>query len=348
MWLLGIVFFFELSDINTFSFAAPAIRIAWHLSIATIGVVTSATFFGMFVGAMTGGWFSDLLGRKRALILSTLWYSGFSLLNALVWNSTGLFLTRLLTGVGLSAMTVVGITYVSEMYPAKVRGAYQGWIMMIGLAGIPVTAYVARFCIPIAPWGWRLVFFWGSLGMLFLAFAGRLEESPRWYEKNGRLAEADDVLNRIERRVQAEKGPLPPPMDSVQIPPKGGGLRDACISDVPRPHNPAHCGVERDLARLLRICGVGSHPAGGAWSIAGQFARLVIHDVNWRYTRRLDRRPNLGSMGTKILHHRGRIGDSDLRDDLRTDFQNAHYRRFWIPGFDVHTDVYTFDLFVYA
>ena len=143
MWLLGILFFFELGDINTFSYAAPAIRIAWHLSISMIGVITSATFFGMFVGAMTGGWFSDRLGRKKALILSTVWYSGFSLLNAFAWNPTELFATRLLTGVGLSAMTVVGITYISEMFPARQRGAYEGWILVIGLAGIPVTAYVA-------------------------------------------------------------------------------------------------------------------------------------------------------------------------------------------------------------
>jgi MFS transporter, putative metabolite:H+ symporter len=217
MWLLGIIFFFELGDINTFSYAAPAIRIAWHLSISTIGVITSATFFGMFVGAMTGGWFSDRLGRKKALILSAVWYSGFSLLNAFAWNPTGLFLTRLLTGVGLSAMTVVGITYISEMFPARQRGAYQGWILVIGLAGIPVTAYVARFCIPIASWGWRLVFLWGSLGMVFLCFSKQLEESPRWYEKHGRFAEAQAVLNRIESRVREEMGSLPPVMDSVQV-----------------------------------------------------------------------------------------------------------------------------------
>jgi hypothetical protein len=39
---------------------------------------------GMFIGAMTAGWFSGCLGRKRALILATLRYAGFSLLNAFV------------------------------------------------------------------------------------------------------------------------------------------------------------------------------------------------------------------------------------------------------------------------
>ena len=223
MWLLGLVFFFEFGDINTFSFAAPAILKSWNLSISTIGVIVSATFFGMFLGATTGGWFADRVGRKRALILTTAWYSGFSLLNALVWEPKGLFLTRLLTGVGLSAMTVAGITYVSEIFPANRRGTYQGWIMTIGLVGIPATAYMARFSIPIADWGWRLVFIWGSLGVVVLMFADRLEESPRWYENQGRLAEADAVLARIEGQARTEVGELPPiALSSGAGRPRGG------------------------------------------------------------------------------------------------------------------------------
>ena len=208
--LLGYIFFFELGDLNSFAFAAPAIREAWHLSIYTTGLIVSASFVGMFVGATTGGWFSDRLGRKRALIVTTLWYSIFSLLNAFAWNTTALFVTRLLTAVGLSAMTVVAITYISEMFPASKRGTCQAWIMTIGLCGIPATAYVARFIIPMAPWGWRAVFVWGSLGMLFPLFANRLEESPRWCANRGRTADAEDVLARIEQRVQQEAGPLPP------------------------------------------------------------------------------------------------------------------------------------------
>jgi putative MFS transporter len=209
--LLGYIFFFELGDLNSFAFAAPAVRQAWHLSIATVGRITAASFIGMFVGASTAGWISDRIGRKRALIATTVWYSVFSLCNAFAWDATGLFVTRLLTGVGLSAMTVVAITYISEMFPASRRGTYQAWIMMIGLCGIPVTAYVARFVVPMATWGWRAVFVWGSLGLLFPLFADRLEESPLWYESHGRLAEAGAVLARMERQAERETGQLPEP-----------------------------------------------------------------------------------------------------------------------------------------
>jgi len=218
MWILGFVFFSELGCINAFSFAAPAILKEWHISVSVVGYLISATFLGMFLGAASGGWFSDRVGRKRALIVTTVWFSIFSLLNSVVWEPTGLFVARLLTGVGLSAMTVVGITYVSEMFPANKRGSYQGWIMTVGLMGIPATAYVARFSIPIASWGWRLVFVWGGLGLIFAALmATKFEESPRWYENRGLLAEADAVMDRIEARAQAEFGNLRPVPESVPI-----------------------------------------------------------------------------------------------------------------------------------
>jgi putative MFS transporter len=225
LWLMSFIFFFELGDLNTFAFAAPAIRQAWGLDIATIGRIVAATFVGMFIGATTGGWFSDRVGRKRALIVTTLWYSCFSLLNAFALGPAGLFVTRLLTGVGLSAMTVVGITYISEMFPADKRGTYQGWIMTIGLCGIPATAYVARFCVPLAPWGWRLVFVWGSLAILFPIFGTQLEESPLWYESQGELGKADELLNRLDAAAKAETGRVPQMRGTARWSYQDGGFR---------------------------------------------------------------------------------------------------------------------------
>lgn len=73
--------------------------------------------------------------------------------NACAWDVPGLFVMRFFTGIGLSAMTVTAITYISEMFPAKKRGTYQAWVMTIGLAGIPISAFVAGELIPKAIWG---------------------------------------------------------------------------------------------------------------------------------------------------------------------------------------------------
>lgn len=215
--LLCYIFFFELGDLNAFSFAAPAVRQHWHLPLTTLSFIVSASFIGMFVGATTGGWFSDRMGRRRALIVTTMWFSIGSLLSACAWNVPALFATRLLTGAGLSAMTVVAMTYISEMFPARKRGAYQAWILMIGLCGIPATAFFARGVIPLASWGWRLVFVWGASAIAFPLFARHLEESPRWHENQGRFADAEEILSRIERRAEQESGPLPAPRAEAKV-----------------------------------------------------------------------------------------------------------------------------------
>ncbi|MCL6631832.1 MAG: MFS transporter [Alicyclobacillus herbarius] len=214
--VLAFAFFFELGDINTLSYTAPAIEKAWNLKISSIGTVTSATFLGMFLGASVIGYVSDRIGRKKSLISTVLIYSVFSLLNAFAMNMTTLFITRFVTGFGLSAMTVVGITYISEVFPAKKRGTYQGLIMTIGLCGIPITAYVARFLIPTAPWAWRLVYVWGSLGFICAILATRMKESPRWLENRGRLDEANQVMSAIEAEVSRDKGSLPNPVEEIK------------------------------------------------------------------------------------------------------------------------------------
>jgi MFS transporter, putative metabolite:H+ symporter len=207
--LVSLPFFFDISDIFTFSYAAPALIKEWGLSISSIAMLTSAGFFGMFLGATLGGMLSDRIGRKRALIFYVIAYSVFSFANALAPNIPTLMIARVLTGVGISSATAVVMAYIAELFPAKTRGTWQGWAMVIALSGIPITSWVARLVVPSGPDGWRWIFVWGALGIVFLAFTKHFPESPRWLARHGRMAEADETMNRIEAEVERTAGPLP-------------------------------------------------------------------------------------------------------------------------------------------
>lgn len=218
-WILVAVsfaYFFEFADTNTFAVVAPQLVKQWGISMNTVAYITSISFLGMFIGSVIGGWIADKLGRKKGLVITVAFFSIFSLLNAVAWNPLSLGVFRFITGMGLSAMTIVSSTYISEIFPAKLRGKYQGYAMVIGICGTPATTWVARFLIPIAPWAWRLVFLWGALGMLFFLFLPMIVESPLWYESRGEFDKADAVLKKIEDKVSAEKGTLPAPLDSLQ------------------------------------------------------------------------------------------------------------------------------------
>ncbi len=209
--VVGIAFFFDISDIFTFSYAAPSILNYWRLSLSQIALATSLGFLGMFIGALGGGMISDRLGRKRSLMAMVTFFSVASLLNGLAPNFPLLLAARFLTGIGISSATVVVMTIVSEFFPPDQRGRFQSWAMVIALAGIPICGWVARMVVPMGPDGWRFIFVWGAVGLPSLLLIRKIPKSPRWYAAQGRFADADATLQRIEREVSAEKGPLPAP-----------------------------------------------------------------------------------------------------------------------------------------
>src|SRR5262249_13110438 len=72
--------------------------------------------------------------------------------------------------------------------------------------------------------GWRPLFVIAGIGALIVWYLRKaLPESPRWLEANGRSAEAEGLLERIESEV-AQITPLPRPAPPQQVPLIG--LRD--------------------------------------------------------------------------------------------------------------------------
>ncbi|WP_407873314.1 MFS transporter [Paenibacillus melissococcoides] len=103
---LAIIYFFEYADLNTFSFVAPVLKKEWGMSVTEIGWITSSSFLGMFIGSVFGGWFADRYGRKRAIMMMTLFFSVFSMLTSVAWNPVILGIFRFLTGMGVSAALI--------------------------------------------------------------------------------------------------------------------------------------------------------------------------------------------------------------------------------------------------
>lgn len=212
---VSFAYFFEFADINSFATTVPKLITLWGVTINQIAYVTSASFVGMFFGSLIASWIADRWGRKNALTITTLWFGIFSFAAIFSWDVVSLGVFRVLTSAGLSAMTVVAVIYVNEIYPAAVRGKYQAYAIVIGICGTPATNLIASAVVPMTDWSWRLVYLWGSLGILFILFTRHLKESPRWYESKGEYGKADAALSEIEAQVTAEKGPLAAPAAPV-------------------------------------------------------------------------------------------------------------------------------------
>lgn len=219
IFALAVAYFFEFADLNTFSYASPALVKQWHLPLNIIATINSSAFFGMFLGASAGGWLGDKAGRKKSIIISLILLSVFSALNALSWDAWSLAISRFVTGMATSALLVNANTYIIEFFPKAVRGKYQGLAVAIGITGIPITGYVSSWVIPMSDYGWRLVFVWGALGIFALFGIVKMFELPRWYEMKGQINKAKETLEQIERIVAKEKGPLAKPEPEVMAAP---------------------------------------------------------------------------------------------------------------------------------
>ena len=204
LWLvvLGLAFLIETFDLSVFAYVAPSIRENWNLSLGQVGVVTSAGFIGMFVGAVAGGRLSDRFGRRPVLIWASVLYSLMSLLSAVAPNFEIMFLSRIFTGVGVQAATGVLLVYVGEMFPRTKRGRSFTVLMFIGYFGSPATALTAAAIAPTGIEAWRWVFVIGSAGFIIaLAAALWLPESVRWLVMRDKDAKAERVVVRLEEAV---------------------------------------------------------------------------------------------------------------------------------------------------
>ena len=178
------------------------------LKVAGPGTFVFALFAGLWVGTMAFGWVSDAYGRRFIFTFSLVWYCISTLIMALQTTGFGIDLWRFIAGIGIGVELVTIDTYVSELIPRHARGRAFALNQFIAFCAVPVVAFLAYV---LGPQNWRWVVVIGAIGAIFVWWLRLgVPESPRWLAHHGRLAEAETIIARIEERVQAEHGTLPP------------------------------------------------------------------------------------------------------------------------------------------
>lgn len=204
LWLVGMGMFFDSFD-NTLSSSvlASMLHSGWS-TLQLNSVFMSATFVGLTIGAGLAGWMSDRFGRRFAYQFNLAIFGGMALVSAFAPSMPWLIPARFVMGVGMGAEYVMGYGLIIEFMPPAHRGRYLGLLALIGGSGVFVTAVVAAIIIP---WlGWRPMFVIGGIGTLWVWWMRRhLPESPRWLERVGRDAEAEEIVRAIESEAGVTK-----------------------------------------------------------------------------------------------------------------------------------------------
>ena len=194
-------------DIGVMTGALPFLEKDWNLTNALIvGCITSAVMFGAIFGGAVAGQLSDRFGRRKMILVSAVVFAVFAILSMVAPNNGSIYLiiVRTLLGLAVGAASALVPAYMSEMAPANARGSLSGLNQTMIVSGM-LLSYIMDFLLKGLPqsWGWRIMLGLAAVpALILLGGVLRLPESPRFLIKNGKEAEAKQVLSWIRKNDQ--------------------------------------------------------------------------------------------------------------------------------------------------
>jgi len=186
-------------DTAVISGVEKSIQQLFNLSPFLHGFTISSALIGTVAGSLLAGMPADRFGRKPVLFIIAVLFA-VSAIGSAITSSWSLFVFfRLIGGIGVGASSVVAPMYISEISPANLRGRMTALFQFNVIFGI-LMAYVSNYFLSGSgedSWRWMLgVMLVPSVAYFILLFM--VPESPRFLVKEGKIAEAKQVLAKIE------------------------------------------------------------------------------------------------------------------------------------------------------
>ena len=203
----GFVFGFDASVISG---VVGFVSVEFDLSSWELGLVVSSPTLGAVIAALVASPISDVVGRRKVLIIVAGLYVLSALASAFAPNFWTLILARFIGGLAFSSLMLAPI-YIAEISPPKLRGNMISINQLNIVVGFS-AAYFANYAFLQASnlstglfvdlglkenvWRWMLgIEILPALIFFILLFF--IPESPRWLVLKGELEKAKKVLKRL-------------------------------------------------------------------------------------------------------------------------------------------------------
>jgi MFS transporter, putative metabolite:H+ symporter len=217
-FVVGVATFFDLFDAIMIAFVIPALIGSWQLTPPQIGALISAAYVGQFAGALGFGWLAGKIGRRRTILITTVFYGVGSLLVTASWSYSSMLFLRALQGIGLGGEVPVASAYLSEWVAASRRGRYVAFFELAAPLGILAAGLLGAWVVP--QFGWRWMFVIGALpALLVFPLRRQIPESPRFLVEAKRYDEAERIVASLERQAAKPEAPVAVTMERGEMKP---------------------------------------------------------------------------------------------------------------------------------
>jgi putative MFS transporter len=206
LFVLGVALIIDVMKPATLGFVVPGMRDEYGLTAIQVALFPVSALTGTVIGSLFWGVLSDRLGRRAAILLSSIMFIGTAIcgfMPAFGWN----LLMCLLMGMAAGGMLPIVYALMSESVPARKRG----WLVVLHggmgtVGGYLVASGAASLLMP--HFGWRILWFLNlPTGLLMLVLNRWIPESPRFMLERGMVEQARDVMRRYRVTLEIDEQP---------------------------------------------------------------------------------------------------------------------------------------------
>jgi len=172
-------------DVQMFSLVIPALIATFGLSGTEAGLISGVTLASSALGGWLMGSVSDRIGRVRALQITVLWFSIFTLLSAFAQTFPQILVLKALQGFGFGGEWAAGAVLMAEIIRPKHRGKAMGMVQSawaVGWGGA-VLLYALIFSFVEPTYAWRILFAIGILPAFLIIYIRKNIPEPTKVEK---------------------------------------------------------------------------------------------------------------------------------------------------------------------
>jgi len=221
--ILGLVI--DVMKPATLGFVLPGLAKEYGIPKSTAAYLPFVALTGTTIGSFLWGWLADVYGRRVSILLSTILFVSTSICGAMPLFQLNLLMCFLM-GASAGGMLPVVYTLLAEIMPPRNRS----WVLVLvggtGLVGGYLAASGAAHTFE-PSFGWRALWLQGfPTGLLLLALARFIPESPRFLAERGR----NEELAEMQRKYGIVAKPREPvPADAAVAAQRHGKLTTALV-----------------------------------------------------------------------------------------------------------------------